>query len=118
MGIIPADWLATPRAERRKAPDNYAEIDDVSAGYLETMGIRLLQGQWLSEEDMKDSSDAALVSDLVAKRLCPCSFPVTSISRSPRNLGAIQAKPCEPALDVCHGTGTGRGYREHALNLQ
>jgi predicted permease len=48
-----------------------AEIDDVSAGYLQTMGIRLLQGRLLNEEDMSDSSDAAIVSDLVAKRLWP-----------------------------------------------
>ncbi|MGA7522041.1 MAG: ABC transporter permease [Acidobacteriaceae bacterium] len=48
-----------------------AEIDDVSAGYLQTMGIRLLQGRLLNEEDMSDASDAAIVSDLVAKRLWP-----------------------------------------------
>lgn len=28
-----------------------AEIDNVSAGYLETMGIRLLQGRWLNQEE-------------------------------------------------------------------
>jgi putative ABC transport system permease protein len=48
-----------------------AEIDIVSAGYLQTMGIRLLQGRWMNEEDMSNSSDAAIVSDLVAKRLWP-----------------------------------------------
>ena len=48
-----------------------AEIDDVSAGYLETMGIRLLQGRWLNQEDMKDSSNTAIVSESVAKRLWP-----------------------------------------------
>ena len=48
-----------------------AEIDDVSAGYLETMGIRLLQGRWLNEKDMEDSSDTAIVSELVAKNLWP-----------------------------------------------
>jgi predicted permease len=48
-----------------------AEIDDVSAGYLQTMGIRLLRGRWLNEDDMHDSSDAAVVSELVATRLWP-----------------------------------------------
>jgi putative ABC transport system permease protein len=48
-----------------------AEIDDVSAGYLQTMGIRLLRGRWLNDEDMSDSSNAAIVSDLVAERLWP-----------------------------------------------
>jgi putative ABC transport system permease protein len=48
-----------------------AEIDNVSAGYLQTMRIRLLQGRLLNEEDMGDASDAAIVSDVVAKRLWP-----------------------------------------------
>jgi predicted permease len=48
-----------------------AEIDNVSAGYLQTMGIRLLQGRWLNKEDMSDSSNGAIVSDLVANRLWP-----------------------------------------------
>lgn len=48
-----------------------AEIDDVSAGYMQTMGIRLLQGRLFNEEDMSDSGDSAIVSDLVAKRLWP-----------------------------------------------
>jgi len=48
-----------------------AEIDVVSAGYLQTMGIRLLQGRWLNDEDMNDSSDSVIVSDLVAKSLWP-----------------------------------------------
>jgi len=53
-----------------------AEIDDVSAGYLQTMGIRLLQGKWLNEEDMNDSSGAAVVSDAVAKGLWPGESPI------------------------------------------
>jgi predicted permease len=48
-----------------------AEIDVVSAGYLQTMGIRLLQGRRMNEEDMNNSSDAAIVSDLVAEHLWP-----------------------------------------------
>jgi predicted permease len=48
-----------------------AEVDVVSADYLQTMGIRLLQGRWLNDEDMSDTSDAAIVSDLVANRLWP-----------------------------------------------
>jgi ABC-type antimicrobial peptide transport system permease subunit len=35
------------------------------------MGIGLLQGRLLNEEDMSDSGDAAIVSDLVAKLLWP-----------------------------------------------
>ncbi len=53
-----------------------AEIDDVSPGYLQTMGIRLLQGRRLDEEDMKDSSGSAVVSDAVAKALWPGESPI------------------------------------------
>lgn len=48
-----------------------AEIDVVSAEYLQTMGVRLFQGRWFTRQDMSDSSDAAIVSDLAARRLWP-----------------------------------------------
>ena len=48
-----------------------AEIDVVSAEYLQTMGVRLLQGRWFRAQDMSDSNDAAIVSDLAAERLWP-----------------------------------------------
>jgi predicted permease len=54
-----------------------AEIDDVSAGYLETMGIRLLRGRWFNEADMNDSSDGVVVSDLVAQRLWPSESAIS-----------------------------------------
>ena len=65
------DWSAKDAGGAPESGQITAEIDDVSAGYLQTMGIRLLQGRWLNEEDMNNSSDAAIVSDLVAKRLWP-----------------------------------------------
>jgi predicted permease len=46
-----------------------AEIDVVSAGYLQTMGVRLADGRWFSEDDMKDLSDAVIVNEVVARRL-------------------------------------------------
>jgi putative ABC transport system permease protein len=48
-----------------------AEIDVVSAEYLQTMGVRLAEGRWFREEEMKESSDAAIVNDIVAGRLWP-----------------------------------------------
>jgi predicted permease len=48
-----------------------AEIDVVSAGYLQTMGVRLAEGRWFNEGDMKDSSDAVIVSEVAARRLWP-----------------------------------------------
>lgn len=48
-----------------------AEIDIVSAGYLQTMGVRLIQGRWFTADDMRDLSDAAIVNDIVAQHLWP-----------------------------------------------
>jgi predicted permease len=53
-----------------------AEIDVVSSEYLQTMGARLLQGRWFSEDDMKSSSDTAIVSDVAASRLWPEADPI------------------------------------------
>lgn len=48
-----------------------AEVDVVSAEYLQTMGIHLLEGRWFREEDSSESSDAAIVNDFAARRLWP-----------------------------------------------
>jgi len=62
------------------APDTQAiaEIDHVSAGYLETMGVRLLAGRWFREEEMDSSRDVAIVNDLAATRLWPAGNAVGS----------------------------------------
>ncbi|HWF46970.1 MAG TPA: ABC transporter permease [Bryobacteraceae bacterium] len=48
-----------------------AEIDVVGGQYLETLGVRLAAGRWFQEHDMHDSSDAAIVNDIAARRLFP-----------------------------------------------
>ncbi len=48
-----------------------AEFDHVSAGYLETMNIRLLDGRWFREDDLTPGRDVAIVNDVVASRLWP-----------------------------------------------
>jgi predicted permease len=48
-----------------------AEVDVVGGAYLQTMGVHLLAGRWLREEDESDSSDAAMVNDFAAHRLWP-----------------------------------------------
>jgi putative ABC transport system permease protein len=48
-----------------------AEIDIVSGQYLQTLGVHLAAGRWFREEDMKESSNAAIVNDNVAKLLWP-----------------------------------------------
>jgi putative ABC transport system permease protein len=47
------------------------EIDVVGGEYLQTMGVRLLEGRWFREEEMAESNDAAIVNDLIATRLWP-----------------------------------------------
>jgi predicted permease len=52
------------------------EIDRVNPDYLPTMGVRLLQGRWLSEDDLAVSRDTALVNDVAANRLWPGEDPL------------------------------------------
>jgi predicted permease len=48
-----------------------AEIDVTGGDYLQTMGVRLLEGRWFREEEMRESSEAAIVNDFAATRLWP-----------------------------------------------
>jgi predicted permease len=65
-----------------------AEIDIVSAEYLQTMGVRLNEGRWFREEEMKETGDVAIVNDITASRLWPGTSPVghtICVSCSPEN---------------------------------
>jgi predicted permease len=53
-----------------------AEFDHVSPGYLETMGIRLRDGRWFREDDLAPGRDAAIVNDVLAKKLWPGESPL------------------------------------------
>lgn len=48
-----------------------AEINLVSTGYLETMGVRLIQGEWFRDQDMSRTTDSVIVNDMAARRLWP-----------------------------------------------
>ena len=48
-----------------------AEVDVVSTKYLQTMGIRLIEGRWFHEEEMNKSNEAAIVNDIAAAHLWP-----------------------------------------------
>jgi len=48
-----------------------AEFDHVSADYLQTMNIRLLDGRWFREDDSTPGRDVAVVNDVLANRLWP-----------------------------------------------
>ncbi len=53
-----------------------AEVDIVGGQYLQTLGLRLIRGRWFREEETKQSSDAAIINDVTAKRLWPESSAV------------------------------------------
>jgi putative ABC transport system permease protein len=46
-----------------------AEIDITGGEYLQTMGVRLLDGRWFREEEMSESNDSAIVNEFVARGL-------------------------------------------------
>jgi hypothetical protein len=72
-------WLAATDAEvARPETQPVAEIDRVTLGYLETMGIRLLKGRWFREDDMDASRNGAIVNDLAARRFWPAGNAVGS----------------------------------------
>lgn len=48
-----------------------AEIDLVGGDYLQAMGLRLRQGRWFREEEMRDPSETAIVDEMAARRLWP-----------------------------------------------
>ncbi len=65
-------WVtATEAGAARPETQSVAEVDLVSAGYLETMGVRLLQGRLFREEEVDPARDAAIVNDRAAARLWP-----------------------------------------------
>jgi putative ABC transport system permease protein len=53
-----------------------AEVDRVSADYLQAMGVRLLEGRFFREDDMDITRDTAIVSSALGKRLWPGESPV------------------------------------------
>ena len=53
-----------------------AETDRVSAGYLQTMGIRLLRGRWFRPQDEADDSLPAIIDENAARRFFPGQDPI------------------------------------------
>ena len=65
-----------PAAVMDPGSQTVAEVDVVSADYLQTMGVRLLRGRWFRQEDMNASSDTAIVNDIVASLMWPQTSPL------------------------------------------
>ena len=67
-------WTNEPADQPGTAPSTDplpAEVNVVSADYLQTMGVRLKEGRWFREEETRGSNDLAIVSDFAADRLWP-----------------------------------------------
>src|SRR5262249_54094369 len=60
--------------ERAKLPS--AAFTPVSAGYFETMGMRLMRGRLIRTTDAGDAPPAIVVNETLAKRLWPGEDPV------------------------------------------
>ncbi len=52
------------------------EVDVVGGAYLQTLGVRLLEGRWFRDQDMNPASDVAIVNDALAARLWPDADPI------------------------------------------
>jgi predicted permease len=66
-GLVTATEVGVVRPETQEI----AEVDQVSDGYLETMGVRLLQGRLFREEEVDPAREVAIVNDLAEARLWP-----------------------------------------------
>lgn len=51
--------------------EQIAEVDCASADYPQALGVRLLEGRWLRDDDMEASRDTALINDVAARLLWP-----------------------------------------------
>ncbi len=58
-------------AEAALGAGRSAETDFVSAGYLETMGVKLLRGRWFRDEDVTQDRQVAIVDEIAARILWP-----------------------------------------------
>jgi putative ABC transport system permease protein len=71
----------------RPAPEaiQWALMNPVSAGYVKAMGIPLLRGRFLSEQDTKDTPSVAVIDEYMARDLFPGQDPVGQRMTLPGN---------------------------------
>lgn len=63
------------RGEFGPEPWTSATVQDVSADYAEVIGIPVLAGRWVTEEEVESSAPVAVVSESVAMALWPGESP-------------------------------------------
>lgn len=58
------------------------DLNDVSPGYLEAVGVRLLQGRFIREEDTADSPKIAVIDNTLAHQLWPEQDPIGKLIKT------------------------------------
>jgi len=76
-------------AEMSSAKEVTAEVDVTGGDYLQTMGVRLIEGRWFLPEEMSSSSNSAIISATVGRRL----WPGTSVLGRRICLGCVPGTP-------------------------
>jgi putative ABC transport system permease protein len=66
-GLVTATEVGVASPETQQI----VEVDHVSDGYFETMGVRLLRGRSFREEEVDPAREVAIINDLAAARLWP-----------------------------------------------
>jgi predicted permease len=66
-----APLITADAAEATRGVGRSAETDFVSSDYLQTMGLKLLQGRWLREDDVTNHRRVAIIDEIAAHALFP-----------------------------------------------
>ncbi|MFY9725853.1 MAG: ADOP family duplicated permease [Bryobacteraceae bacterium] len=77
FGFFTGSWMTEDVRVRGRAPgDDGVNVVPVSPGFLETMGVRLLEGRSFTPGDVTSASSAVLVNQAFARRYYPGEDPV------------------------------------------
>ena len=64
-------WVTGDPAAASRGEGRTAETDLVSAGYLQTMGVKLIAGRWFRDDDVTAHRTVAIVDEIAARSLWP-----------------------------------------------
>jgi len=77
-----------------------AAVHIAGEGYLEAMGIPLLQGRWLTAADRSDAEPVAVISDSLAERLWPGENAMGRQLRAPGMMEEVDEAPWRTVVGV------------------
>jgi predicted permease len=89
-----------------------ADFNEVSSGYLEAMGVRLIRGRFVSEADTANTSRVAVIDENLAKELWPGQNPLGKLINTDdpakpvwRQVAGVVAPTRNRSLDVAARPG-------------